>query len=294
MGLFELLLSIFGISLQSAGFTTEAIRYLKEKTSLEKLLGDMIDDAFKVQVARLQHYCTEGERPKFYKDDFVEALENMKLTSSRPEDLTSELLSPLGKNIIVPGPTKDDQFHEIYVSILDHALNDFFRKVSSFDGLSHQILMEQNHGIEQKIDKIQIDVEKVAEIISNISAQAKSIWPRKYNKLYDIAPPQEQIVGAKTFQNPFSLSKAEDFNHNYHKIAKLFQNTPEWDNIQSRTENVFIEGGRGTGKSMLLRRLTAQASVEAARISGHVNNFEDMEIDYYGVYVKLTRGYYTP
>ena len=43
---------------------------------------------------------------------------------------------------------------------------------------------------------------------------------------------------------------------------------------------------------MLLRRLTAQTSIAAAKLKSNISNYEDLGLDYYGIYVKLTRGYY--
>jgi hypothetical protein len=113
-----------------------------------------------------------------------------------------------------------------------------------------------------------------------------------FDALLAQAPPQEHTFANKTYRNPFLLVRAEDFNHNYTRLAKLFQGSPNWDSIQRRSDTVFIEGTRGTGKSMILRRLTAQATLAASRLKDPGCVFDSVPEDYFGVYVKLTRGYY--
>jgi hypothetical protein len=292
MALFETVVTILGLSLEAVGLSKEATDFIRNKTSLEKLLGELVESSFKTQAPRLNHLCKDG-KAEFYKDGFIELIKKQRIDAVKPGELTSQLIKPLQRSISTPGSTCDEkEFTEIYNSLLEHALNDFFRKISRFDGLANEVMLKQNFETIEKIDHLGNDIEKIAQLLNDLSGNAKIIWTRIFDKLNDYAPPKEQQVGEKVFQNPFNLSRAEDFNHNYNKIARLFQDTPEWENIRSRTENIFIEGGRGTGKSMLLRRLTAQTSIAAAKLETKISNYEDLGIDYYGVYVKLTRGYY--
>jgi hypothetical protein len=141
-------------------------------------------------------------------------------------------------------------------------------------------------------EKIDDKLARITPFLEEIATFAKQVHTQVWDKLTDSAPPAKHTIDQQSYTNPFVLVRSEDFNHNYEKLARLFQDSPDWGSIRSRTDNVFIEGGRGTGKSMLLRRLTAQATIAAARLGRANATFEQLNEDYFGVYIKLTRGYY--
>ena len=86
--------------------------------------------------------------------------------------------------------------------------------------------------------------------------------------------------------NPFRRVRAEHF-EDVGLLANSFSQ-PErakYDRIQGRRP-VLLEGGRGSGKTMILKSLTARIAVTRRRRKF----FRECGIDYFGVYLKLTRG----
>lgn len=56
--------------------------------------------------------------------------------------------------------------------------------------------------------------------------------------------------------NPFSLTKAEEFNHSYEDLASLMAFKAGVADILLNSSNVFLTGSRGSGKSMYLKLLS--------------------------------------
>lgn len=56
--------------------------------------------------------------------------------------------------------------------------------------------------------------------------------------------------------NPFLVTKAEGFNHSYEQLALLMQFKVGVADVLLSNTNLFIEGSRGSGKSMYLRLLS--------------------------------------
>lgn len=90
--------------------------------------------------------------------------------------------------------------------------------------------------------------------------------------------------------NPFRLVRAEYFDRNYKLIAKLFcePEKERYDKIRGRPP-VIIFGGRGSGKTMILKSLTADTAVTRTG----KNSFKESGLDFFGIYLKLTRGCFT-
>jgi hypothetical protein len=106
------------------------------------------------------------------------------------------------------------------------------------------------------------------------------------------------------FKNPFRIVTAENFDHDYDSLARLFEEPIEFDKIKGH-DNLIIAGGRGCGKSMILKSLSLAPALEIKRLrrSSSTGNtprrmtYEESGLDYFGVYLKLFRGYfstYTP
>jgi hypothetical protein len=56
--------------------------------------------------------------------------------------------------------------------------------------------------------------------------------------------------------NPFVITKAEQFNHSYSQLASLMHLKPGVADVLLSNSNVFIDGSRGSGKSMYLHLLS--------------------------------------
>jgi hypothetical protein len=306
MGLWEAILAIYGAAVGTGSSLKDLGDLLRSRVPLEQVLAELVSQAFQPQIPRLQHLCPDGP-PYFDSDEFKRRLASQSLSVRSPADLADVIRPHLAASVSTPGATcPQEDLLPVYDSILNSALRGLWKKVSSYDTLARQLslshsealltdtttLVTQAESLERRVDSIQSGQERIEAELKALTRFAREAWDRVHDKLLDSAPPAEHRIDADSYLNPFLLVRAEDFNHNYDKLARLFHGSPEWDSIQRRTDNVFIEGGRGTGKSMLLRRLTAQATVAAIRLADVRATFRDAPEDYFGTYVKLTRGYY--
>lgn len=88
-------------------------------------------------------------------------------------------------------------------------------------------------------------------------------------------------------RNPFTLVRAEAFNHSYSVLAELMHFGPRAQALLGN-DNVIVEGSRGSGKSMYLRLLSLPAFLEHQRLSGS-GQIEAIPAHtaFVGVYAKL-------
>lgn len=287
-GLLESVASLAGI-----GSAANDIRdFLVERKTLESILADLVEEKFIAHLPRLSHFCCDGE-PGFDKPSFQTALERQRFSLVKADDLVQQILPTLADFVMMPGATcAESDLRPIYTNIAETSARAMWNQIAKFSAPSAAVMMMQNEAILLNQEATHKLVATNINGVEHLSRYAKQVHTKVFDKLEDAAPPSVHLIDSASYVNPFALARSEDFNHNYLKVATLFQDSPNWHSIQRRTENVFIEGGRGTGKSMLLRRLTAQASVEAKRRTQPGAKFSDLEQDYFGIYIKLTRGYY--
>jgi len=310
MALAETILTVVASAAGIGSAVKDLADFLNANVKIEAALTDLVEESFQERLPRLRHLCI-GEGPTFDRGRFCDLLTATNFEIRTVEGLRRALLPILNEAVSTPAAIyKEEDFIPVYESILSSALRGLWKKIGSYELLPGEILMGQCEALlkqqdaqrlqttsgfsvlEGSMQDLTVRVDSLQTEVRALASYASGLWQQVYDKLADAAPPPEHRVGENLYRNPFLLVRAEDFNHNYAKLARLFQNCPEWDSIQSRTENVFIEGGRGTGKSMFLRRLTAQASLAAGRLQKSGADFEGVGVDYFGVYVKLTRGYY--
>jgi len=310
MPLVESILTVWSTAVGTGSALKDLRDFLRETVKIEELFTQVVEDTFKQHLPRLRSLCLHGE-PTFDANQFLSAIRTKELNTQRAADLQSELLPVLQAAVSAPTAMYDQsEFQPIYLSVLNSAVRGMWKKIAVSAPLAHQVLLTQSgtilnhqidlettlgHGlaeVKNNLHRHGTTIQALAAEIKSLADYSQSVWQQVYDRLLDSAPPPVHTIDQKPYLNPFLLAKAEDFNHNYDKLARLFQDSPEWSSIQRRTENVFIEGGRGTGKSMILRRLTAQASVAARRLQNRTVTLDDLTEDYFGVYVKLTRGYY--
>ena len=88
--------------------------------------------------------------------------------------------------------------------------------------------------------------------------------------------------------NPFLITKAEGFNHSYEQLALLMHFKKGVADVLLSNDNVFIEGSRGSGKSMYLRLLSAPVMARYKDLSseGRVDQLPD-HTPFFGAYIKL-------
>lgn len=96
-------------------------------------------------------------------------------------------------------------------------------------------------------------------------------------------------------RNPFLITKAEGFNHSYGELAALMEFKPGTADVLLGNTNVFIEGSRGSGKSMYLRLLSTPVKSRYEKLAsvGAVNTLPSHN-PYLGVYIKLVPTVFGP
>ena len=89
-------------------------------------------------------------------------------------------------------------------------------------------------------------------------------------------------------RNPFVVTKAEEFNHSYELLASLMQFKAGVADVLLSNTNVFLEGSRGSGKSMYLRILSlpVKATYDELAANGQAERLPDHS-PFVGVYTKL-------
>lgn len=90
--------------------------------------------------------------------------------------------------------------------------------------------------------------------------------------------------------NPFRRVRAEYFDSDYKLIARAFcePEKEKYDLIKGRAP-VVIFGGRGSGKTMILKSLIVDTAVARTK----KRTYKESGLDYFGLYMKLTPGCFT-
>ncbi|MHA1999879.1 MAG: toll/interleukin-1 receptor domain-containing protein [Promethearchaeota archaeon] len=97
-------------------------------------------------------------------------------------------------------------------------------------------------------------------------------------------------IESESINNPFRRARAEVFGNNYMLIARAFA-IPEREkyDLLLETSPTFLIGGRGSGKTMLLKSLTIEVQLYLKK----VKTFEELKnkgINYFGLYFRLEKG----
>lgn len=207
-------------------------------------------------------------------------------------------LSPLFRDVIIlPGNQLIDRQLDQHVSaLLGDAFADFFTRLPAYpravaeSELSHIVRSDDAHlSHSQSLDSIQ---QTLAVMLQRQDDVLKKL------PYLDPAVIQQESTRPE-FKNPFRIVKAEDFNHDYDRLAALFKEPSIYDDLKG-PDNLIIAGGRGCGKSMLLRSLSALTAMQLQRLRAHSKigakamtlTWKDSRLDYFGVYIKLARGYF--
>ena len=92
---------------------------------------------------------------------------------------------------------------------------------------------------------------------------------------------------AHDFVNPFEAVRTEQFNDDYPAIATLFHQPWEFDKIVGRG-HVIMEGGRGSGKTMILKYLSFEGQL--AELERNGKHSAEYNKNFIGVYLKVDPG----
>ena len=96
-------------------------------------------------------------------------------------------------------------------------------------------------------------------------------------------------------RNPFDVIKAEEFNHGLDQLASLMYFKEGLAGTLLSSSNVFLDGSRGSGKSMYLRLLSVQVKTiyEQLAAQGKVEPLPEHK-PFLGIYVKLAPTLFGP
>jgi hypothetical protein len=300
MGILLFVLKAVGITADMLTVGETLKRNFQTTQSFEKVLGKSIGLAFQEEKAKIKEF-SPSKNAHFDEKRFVELL--MKLDGKDIENneaLIKDLIKIISEIVFIDGfkDKSNKDLVRIIEVIAKRGVEKFWVLINNYESLVNEILisntLESKENIKGLLESQKIQgeaIDEVKELLRKISFMSADVGLPSFNAETETATPSVQKFDGKSFTNPFALVRAEDFNHNYSKLANLFQNIADWDAVQSRTNNVFIVGGRGTGKSMILRRMSIQTTISDYHNNGKKDiKLSEINEDYYGIYIKLIRG----
>jgi len=221
----------------------------------------------------------------------LEVAEPSLLGASEKQDILDFLSPKFRSSILLPGHNLSEKKLDYEISfVLSDALADFYHQLPLTDKACKEMILAtiKSQNIEQVAQKE--FRKRVDENLKNMIAVQEDI-AKTISYLDPIVIQKES--GRPEFKNPFRIVKAEEFDHNYPLLVSLFKQPENYELIRGR-DNLILYGARGCGKSMILRSLTAPAAVEIEGKSRSLSNFTFKEagLDYFGVYIKLAKGYF--
>jgi hypothetical protein len=161
------------------------------------------------------------------------------------------------------------------IKAIESAFEDFFVRLPKFPVASTQVTNNSLRTLSQKLEDLQLRVSQTSSYLDPTRIQQES--------------------SRVEYRNPFRIVKAEEFDHDYQRLAQLFRAPMEYDRIRG-PGNVILQGGRGCGKSMILRSLCLPAAIRLRQLQNldaqPLVQFEESGLEYVGVYLKLARGYF--
>ncbi len=270
---------------------TDIFNKIKPEKFIYEYLRQCLENSFKENIFHLAHFTVDGH-PVLLSKEFIESIEikyGNNLHGFNYDELVEVLTNEIVPFILLPGSIESAQNIKLTIkSIVEEGVSNFIKNISNHSKASTQRILKQASDNNELTAEVNSKVEQLSKDFSKFT---QSIDIKHYFPRTDASPPNHHTIHGIQIENPFVRVRAEDFNHNYEKLSRLFHDLPEWSSIQSRTENVFLIGGRGTGKSMILRRLSIQASA-INYINNNSANISSLPIEYFGIYLKLTRGNY--
>lgn len=186
-------------------------------------------------------------------------------------------------------------FHDKIEGVLDNALQDFISKLPFNNNQAYRevvlehISKEVSEQQEQELHRLRTQ-EMLTTVLENLQ-ELRELQETLLNESEYLRPELiQRESGWSGYRNPFRLLKAEDFDDPI-VFSNLFEVPSRYDLIRG-PESLILEGGRGCGKSMILKSLAASVALqlEAKLKSNGIATFAETELEYFGVYIKLARG----
>ena len=294
MGPLEIALALYGMVGASVSIAKEALSELNDFSSRELFVECFTRSAHRHAKELLSYTDTSNPNALVVNSGRLrEALVGMETADVSAEDLNKDQmlaeLSPHFRGTIVLGslesPAQD--FSPALELILEDALADFFAQlplstVAYREAVIDHIQTSAEERREQKAFREQVNeqLDQLIELQEEVSEDSTYLNPTKIQK-------ESSWEG---YNNPFRMLKAEDFSDSV-LLADLFREPSDYDTIRG-WNNLILEGGRGCGKSMILRSLAAPVAleIESEVREQEVTSYGDSSLNYFGVYIKLVKG----
>jgi len=274
----------------------DTVLKLRKDYTAENLFKECFIRSVRRKSRTLAHF-TKNHEPKTVDADRdnlnrslmkMEAIDTSTLASEKQEILRT--IAPLFRScLILPGHQLTDvEIDQKLLPILENTIADFYSRLPLTDKAFKQLVIEstkkehtEHKTQSESLVRVEQQLEKMAKVQTDIEQKLSYLNPTVIQK----------ESGRAEFRNPFRIVKAEDFDHNYPLLASLFKKPANYDLIRGR-DNLILAGGRGCGKSMILRSLSAPTAVQIEAHSRNLDrlSFKDAELDYFGVYIKLAKG----
>ena len=303
------------VSLAALGFTGDALavgQFVAEKLRSDQSCtgSQLFAKCFALAVARyrprLLHLCRDCSAEDISADR--DALEKaIRVVEEQFGTIAGEIkvesLVPLFANcVVLPGHQLDrDGLMRELLPIVENAIKDFFTRLPATPKAFREVdLRHRMTTATNAADQADQRARQQAEILAIV--QRIEVRQDQLRESEDYLDPTvlQQESSRPEHRNPFRIVKAEDFDHDYARLAMLFREPSDYELIRG-PDNLIIAGGRGCGKSMILRSLSLQASLEIARLRWareHKSEaparltYAEAGLNYIGVYIKLARGYF--
>ena len=224
---------------------------------------------------------------------FITQMEAVELDDVAEQDELVERLVPAFRSSVAIGGHKlsTEDFDTRIRRLLKNSVDDFLSRLPlNADALQS---FELTHIIDAKQDSNLIK-EKLKEILQAIQTNQAEF--ERQSPFLNATRIQRESSNRER-KNPFRIVKAEDFDHDYERLAQLFRAPDDYDEVRS-PHNLIIAGGRGCGKSMILRSMSVETALRWQTIKDDLDprdkvlTFKQSKLDYFGVYIKLARGYF--
>jgi hypothetical protein len=155
-------------------------------------------------------------------------------------------------------------------------------------------VIHENEDFDEVMGELPDGIEKVLRV-RHITDFSEGDFHENFAELVgdfgDISPPKNSFEDylESDDNNPFTRIRTESFESN-EKIAEIFAKPigSDYSDVLDLHPTI-IEGGRGSGKTMILKSLQARISV----LLSDKDSFEESNKKQFGVYCKMTRGSFT-
>lgn len=286
MSVVSVCLSVVGIATNTISIATELLSG-SEKLNEEELFTDCFARAVNRRSNNLKEYTEKGEdeRNVYVERESVKSIikniDNIDVQNIDSDRIVTILVGKLEDTFVVRGdPIPKEEKGRFLKDSVEKAAKEFVYQLPIEDAYYFRAKVISEIDKDDKDDEIKGAIKNIKEEIKRLKKEEPYLDPSQIEG-------ESQRSGER---NPFLNLKTEDFN-NPAKIANLFREPQNYSDIAGY-DNLVIEGGRGCGKSMVLKSMDANVAlrIESINRSKNIDTYEGSSLEYFGVYIKLTSG----